>query len=100
VKRWLPRRVDKFETLMGVLGALFLAIAVGSVALSIYLGVTFTAPDENFRGGSGMTRVLKGIGILMFAALAVASFGVADSLLGHHLSRILRRRRQRRAARR
>lgn len=100
MRRLLPRRVDKFETLMGVLGVLFLAIALGSVMLSVYLGVTFSAPDEGFRGGSGMTRVLKGIGILMFGALGVASFGVADALLGHHLSRILRRVRRRRAARR
>jgi hypothetical protein len=96
------RRLRLLEVVATIIGIFFAAVFVGSTFLVAFLIVTWGDPDTSFpfgaaaRANPGSVRLFKGLGIGIFAALAIVSWGVTDMFLDHPWSRLRRWWRRRR----
>jgi hypothetical protein len=78
-------RYDRFEVVMAVLGAVFLAMCVLSVIALITLITSIGQPDDEFPGSTHVLIIIRSLGIGFFAVTAVVTFGVGNWLLGGRL---------------
>ncbi len=90
------RRYDRFEVVMAVLGALFLAMSVFSVIALLTLVASIGQPDDDFPGSTHVLIIIRSLGIGFFAVMAVVTFGVGNWLVGGRLWTWVRARFRRR----
>jgi hypothetical protein len=79
------RRLDRFEIVMAALGGVFLALSIGSVVALVTLIASIGDVDPEFPGSVHLLIVIRGLGIGLFAVMAVVTFGVANWLVGGRL---------------
>ncbi|MGH2556629.1 MAG: hypothetical protein ACRDHO_13050 [Actinomycetota bacterium] len=88
------RRFRLLETVATTIGILFAVVFAGSTFLVVFLVLTWGDADTTFpfgaaaRASPGSVRLFKGLGIGIFAALAIVSWGVMDVFLDHPVSRL------------
>jgi hypothetical protein len=90
------RRYDRFEIVMAMLGALFLAISVVSVIALLTLVTSIGQRDDDFPGSTHVLIIIRSLGIGFFAVMAVVTFGVGNWLVGGRLWSWVRARFRRR----
>ena len=90
------RRYDRFEVVMGILGAVFLAMSVICVVVLITLIASIGQPDDEFPGSTHVLIIVRSLGIGFFAVMAVVTFGVGNWLVGGRLWSWVRARFRRR----
>jgi hypothetical protein len=90
------RRYDRFEVVMAVLGAVFLAFSIASVIGLVTLVTSIGQPDDEFPGSTHVLIIIRSLGIGFFAVMAVVTFGVGNWLVGGRLWSWVRARIRRR----
>jgi hypothetical protein len=95
-------RVRPLEVVSTIIGILFAGTFLFSTFVVVLLVVTWGDPDTTFpfgaaaRADPGSVRLFKGLGIGIFATLAIVSWGVTDFFLDHPIARYRKWRRRRR----
>lgn len=76
------RRYDRFEIVMALLGAVFLAMSILSLIALVTLVTSIGQPDDEFPGSTHVLIIIRSLGIGFFAVMAVITFGVGKWLVG------------------
>ena len=93
IRSRLPHAPDWLETGLAVLGVLFFALSVLSVVVVVVLAVHFGEETTGLPVGSSFLKGARGVGIALFALLAIVSFFVGRAFVGDRIARAFRRRR-------
>ncbi len=96
------RRVRLIDVVSTTIGILFAGVFLFSTFVVVLLIFSWSDPDTTFpfgaaaRADPGSVRLFKGLGIGIFATLAIVSWGVTEFFLDHPIARFRKWRRRRR----